>query len=118
MRIRTLNGWENPYGWPWGSDAYWNMKQVAGGATSDLDRALRDNEGEYAVIPITLHNNNQSYGASQIWGYPDGVYFISGFSNTTENTMSFGGSPPDDYVIFQDTFRTGFSDYIAIKLDA
>ena len=118
MKLKTPTSWENVYALPWGKDPYWVLQQVGGGGTSATDKALRDTNSEYPLLPIDFHNNNETtYGAGQVWGTPDGVSFISGFSNSSESTLAIGSSPVENYVVFQDVFRTGFSDYVAIKLD-
>lgn len=70
--------------------------------------ALRDTAGGYTLIPVAL------YDTSNVYGELDGIYQISGFNNAVENTLTIGGVP---YVVVQDVGRTGFSDYIALRLD-
>lgn len=103
MRLRTPADAQNPYGYPWGNS------QLAGETT-----ALRDTATIYPMLPVQLHNNNTTYPNGQIWGYLDGVYYISGFNNAVENTLEIDGV---EYVVIQDVFRTGFPDYCAIRLD-
>jgi hypothetical protein len=111
MRLRTLNAWENSFSYPY-TNAF-----VAGAATSVDSTAMRDTgTALYPMLPIELHNNNTTLGSSQLWGYVDGVFYVSGFSNSTENTIEIN-SPVEEYVIFQDVFRTSFNNYVAIKLD-
>lgn len=66
---------------------------------------LRDTNGIYPLLPIMLLDNNGIYGEL------DGVRFISGFNNVTENLCG------DDWIVLQDVGRTGFNDYIALRLD-
>lgn len=68
-------------------------------------RQLRDTNGTYLLMPIILTDVNGVYGEF------DGVRFISGFNNVTENMCG------DDWVVLQDVGRTGFNDYIALRLD-
>lgn len=49
-----------------------------------------------------------------IFGDLDGVFHITGFDNAVENTLTIGGV---NYVVIQDVWRTGFGDYIAIRMD-
>lgn len=69
------------------------------------ERQIRDSNGIYPLMPIILTDSNGIYGEL------DGVRFISGFDNVTENTCG------NDWVVLQDVGRTGFNDYIALKMD-
>lgn len=82
-----------PKTWPWNNDF------VAG------NTQLRDTDGVYTLLPILLCD-----GAG-IYGELDGVRYISGFNNAVENSCG------PDWVVFQDVHRTGFADYIALKMD-
>jgi hypothetical protein len=42
------------------------------------------------------------------------VYYVSGFNNAVENTLTISGTP---YVVIQDVYRTGFNAYYALRLD-
>ena len=66
---------------------------------------LRDTNGVYPLMPIILTDNNGIYGEF------DGVRFVSGFDNVTENMCG------DDWVVLQDVGRRGINDYIALRLD-
>jgi hypothetical protein len=87
--------WKNPYTWPWFNNLF------AGAAQ------LRDTNGTYPLLPVTLLDN------SNVYGELDGVFYISGFNNAVENTLSIDGVT---YVIIQDTYRTGFTDYLALRM--
>ena len=78
----------------------WNNNYLAGSTQ------LRDTNGHYPLLPVILNDANGIYGEL------DGVRYISGFDNVTENTCG------TDWVVFQDVWRTGFTDYIALRLDA
>ncbi len=67
---------------------------------------LRDTNDSYPLLPIILTDANGIYGEL------DGIRFVSGFNNVVENTCG------PDWVVLQDVSRTGFVDYIALKLDA
>jgi hypothetical protein len=64
----------------------------------------------YPIIPIELYQTSPS----NIYGKIDGFYWITGFDNITENTVSVGGR---NFVIIQDAFRTDFDDYFAMELN-
>lgn len=100
MRLRFVDGaWVQPDNWPW------NNQYMAGSTTQQ-----RDTNGHYPGNAIVL--NGASHG---LYGELDGVRHISGFDNVTENTLTVGGN---DWVVFQDTWRTGFNDYIALRMDS
>ena len=98
MRMRFNDGvWKQPSCWPFTSTQYATTYQ------------LRDMNNNYALLPIVLYD-----ATSGVYGELDGVYFISGFSNATENTVVIAGKT---YVVIQDVYRTSFTDYIAIRMD-
>lgn len=80
----------------------WNNSFLAG-ATQ-----LRDTGGRYSLQPIVLSDANGLYGEL------DGIRAISGFDNATENTLVAEGKT---WVVFQDVWRTGFTDYYAVRMD-
>lgn len=98
LGLRSNDGWRNPSCYPWGNVF------IAGG------NQLRDTAGIYHLLPIELHDS-----VSNIWGALDGIFYISGFNNATENTVSIDGV---DYVVVQDAGRNGFTDYVAMRLDS
>lgn len=102
MRLRLNSGsWSQPECWPW------NNTYLAGSG-SDGQTRQRDTEDSYPGLPVVLSD------AAGIYGELDGVRFISGFNNATENTVGAG----PDWIVFQDVARTGFTDYIALRMDA
>ncbi|WP_151790018.1 hypothetical protein [Acinetobacter junii] len=78
----------------------WNNNYLAG------TYQLRDTNNNYPMLPVVLSDANGVYGEL------DGIRYISGFNNVTENTCG------PEWVVLQDVSRTGFTDYIAFKLDA
>lgn len=97
MLMRNSVFWLQPVCYPWGSPL------TAGGSI------IRDTGGVYMPQPIVLHDNG-----SNLWGYLDGIYHISGFDNVVENTFSYEWH---DFVVMQDTYRTGHVNYYALRLD-
>jgi hypothetical protein len=73
-----------------------------------LPELIRPAGTTYAVLPIYIYDDTPN-----IYGELDGIYHITGFDNVVENTITIGS---DNYVVLQDVFRTGFDDYIAMKL--
>lgn len=115
MRLRTVAGaWIQPWCWPWGGGI------LAGISGSGADRVLRDTDGRYPLLPVVLHDNAGSNSSAfpsvqgNVYGELDGVHFISGFNNAVENTVVIAGLT---YVVIQDVARTGFADYVAMRLD-
>lgn len=97
LGLRSNDGWLNAYCYPWGNDVLTGSSQI------------RDTSDIYHLIPVELHDNS-----GNLWGALDGIHFISGFNNAVENTIDIDG---DAYVVIQDAFRTGFTNYFAMRLD-
>ncbi|MDN5622893.1 MAG: hypothetical protein L0G96_07155 [Acinetobacter sp.] len=98
LSIRSNNGYVQPYSYPW------QNANLAGG-----NYQLRDTGDIYPLLSVELND-----GSSNIWGALDGVFFISGFNNVVENTLNINTT---DFVVLQDVARTGFYDYLALRLD-
>lgn len=96
QNIRGPSGWINSYVYPY------NNSSVVGEAWQ-----LRDTGGIYHLLPVEI------YDATNLYGVLDGIYHISGFNNSVENTLVIGG---DTYVVIQDVWRTGHGDYYAMRL--
>lgn len=64
-------------------------------------------DGYYGLHPITMSDADNTYGEL------DGVYYISGFNNGSDNTLLVDGIT---YRVYRDIWRTGFNDYFAVKL--
>lgn len=103
MKLRTNDGWVQSHSYPW-SNLF-----LAGDATSTTKTSLRDTGGIYHLLPIELHDNN-----ANIWGALEGVFYITGFDNAVENTLTLNG---ETYVVVQDVWRTGHTDYYALRMD-
>lgn len=97
FEIRRPDGtYASPHCWPWTAPMLASTQQV------------RETGTVYTLQPIVLHNNSDT-----VYGELDGVFHISGFSQAVENTLSIGGV---NYVVMQNTYRTGFNDYFALRL--
>lgn len=81
----------------------WNNNYLAN--TSASSTQLRDTNNTYLMLPVMLSD------AQGVYGELDGIKFISGFNNVTENMCG------TDWIVFQDVSRTSFIDYFAFKLD-
>ncbi|SEJ58415.1 hypothetical protein SAMN04244579_04857, partial [Azotobacter beijerinckii] len=97
MGLRSNDGWLQPYCYPWQNSAIASTTQ------------LRDTGGVYHLLPVELNDNS-----ANLWGALDGIFYISGFNNAVENTLTIDGV---DYVVIQDVWRTGHTDYYAMRLD-
>lgn len=95
LKLRIPTGWIQPYGYPWYSPL------------TGINSMLRDTGGIYTPIPIQLHLGN-------LWGYLDGIFYISGFDNVVENTFTYDGKI---FLVMQDVYRTGHANYYALRLD-
>lgn len=103
MRLRWLDGsWIQPATWPWNSLALTSTSGFSNEAQG------RDTGGTYPLLPVVLQ------GTPGLLGELDGVSYITGFNNAVENTLEIGGKT---WVVVQDVSRTGFNDYIAMRLD-
>lgn len=108
-RLRTPAGWISMYCHPWGNP------YITGTSTGYDQLQMRytgSDAGahEYPLLPVELHDNS-----ANLYGQLDGVFYITGFDNAVENTLTIGG---DDYVVMQSVWRTGHNDYYAMRLDA
>lgn len=97
MALRSNDGWLQVYCYPWQNSVLASTTQ------------LRDTGDIYHLLPVELNDNS-----ANLWGALDGIYYISGFNNATENTLTIDGVT---YVVIQDVARTGHTDYYAMRLD-
>lgn len=67
--------------------------------------------GEFLLTPHTLVQMTPS---DQTYGVLDGTYHVTGFGNSSENTISANGVT---HLTVQDVFRTGVGDYWALALE-
>lgn len=105
MKMRFNDGtYKQPYCYPFGNTTIANNS--LGGSTYQV----RDTGNRYPLLPIELHDNS-----ANLWGCLDGIFFIPGFNNAVENTLTINGV---DYVVIQDVYRTSGIDYYAMRLDA
>ncbi|UYZ84281.1 hypothetical protein MTZ49_01490 [Entomomonas sp. E2T0] len=97
-----MNGaWLMPECWPW------NNSYICGTASNVNSTHFRDTEGTYTLQQIELTDTtNGNYGVL------DGVAHITGFNNVVTNTVTVGA---DEWIIFQDVWRTGANDYFAMR---
>lgn len=102
MRLLFNSGtWLQPATYPWNQSYLTNT-------TVTSANQIRPTGTNYPTIPIVMMD------ASNLYGVLDGVEMITGFDNVVENTFTRGGKA---WVVLQDVGRTGFNDYIAMRLD-
>ena len=102
MRMRDTDGtWQQIYCYPFSNAT------LAGGTSS-----LRDTGTYYHLMPVEIFDGA---GKTNLYGALDGIYHMSGFDNTVENTVTIDGTT---YVVIQDVWRTGFNDYYALKMES
>lgn len=78
----------------------------------------RDTGGYYHALPAVLFNGSVSTNQSgtdngNVLGELDGIRYLSGFSNASENTCTIGGK---SNVLFGDGWRTGIGDYFLLEM--
>ena len=74
--------------------------------------------GGYLLTPVTLAVSNYHSSTSTqdagVWGEMHGVFHVSGYNNIPENIIQEGGV---DHLVVQNVYRTGATDYFAIRLE-
>jgi len=103
-----------------------SIYDTSGFDTSSTKHQLRNiasssltSDGWYGLIPLTLSISDIQSGIymtdtnADVFGELDGVFYISGFNNSAENLLIHNGIT---YYITRDAWRTGFNDYLAIRL--
>ncbi|MDR1647828.1 MAG: hypothetical protein LBR88_07330 [Zoogloeaceae bacterium] len=96
LKMRSLEGWITPHVFP----HFLNTGNI---------NEVRDTFGTYMLLPLEMLTPN-----ANVWGCLEGVFWISGFDNVVENTLSLDGKT---YVVIQDVYRTGHNNYYALLLD-
>jgi len=82
------------------------------------DKIVTAIDGSYPLTPLILcefENDGGEIGRNgNAYGELDGVFHITGFNQTSENTLVIG---PDTYIVFQDVYRLAFMNFMALRLD-
>ncbi|PKL96787.1 MAG: hypothetical protein CVV18_00285 [Gammaproteobacteria bacterium HGW-Gammaproteobacteria-8] len=119
------NLWITPDVYPWN-----NTRVIAGNGTAATLLNLRDTGGYYHPMRVEPNDNSPN-----VYGFLDGIFYITGFNNAVENVMQVGGTVVDQtgltvaqavaaiiaaggraFVVIQDSARTGPSDYYAMEM--
>lgn len=74
-------------------------------ASSDVRPNL---DGSYPIFPIVMADVTPN-----VYGELDGVYDVTGFSNSAENTITIGGIK---HLVVQNIFRNTKADFFAVRL--
>jgi len=80
---------------------YSNIDQTSSDIRANLD-------GGYTLFPATIWDITPNQ-----YGELDGVFDVTGFQQSSENTITIGGI---QHLVVQDVFRTSKSSYFAVKL--
>lgn len=93
--------WQNGYinVWPTGSN------------NNFLDNSLAWPDGGYTLLPLILEMD--SGGVKNVLGEVDGILWVSGHQNSSENVIDVGGQ---NYLVVQDVWKTGRREYMAVRL--
>lgn len=76
----------------------------------------RDTGGYYLALKAVMMTGdaNNPGGSGNVWGELDGVRYLSGFNNVSENTALIDGKPN---VMLGDVYHTGIGDYFLLEMD-
>lgn len=74
-------------------------------------RTLFGSLTDYLLLPLLIHS---SLDGGNTFGELDGVFFITGFSNASENLQTIAGKT---YLVVQNAFRTSRGHYAAFLLE-
>lgn len=69
--------------------------------------------GDYTLFPILIYEGATGGSTYNVYGELDGCYWVTGWNNAAENVITISG---DNYLVVQNVYRTGLSDYWALKL--
>jgi hypothetical protein len=87
----------------------WPTAQLSG-SMNILDGALSWPDGGYTLLPLILEMNTP---VSNVLGEVDGIMWVSGHQNASENIINVGGQ---DYLVVQDVWKQNRRDYMAVRL--
>lgn len=103
LRMRFVDGTWKPY------PTYpWTCKNLIRDFKGTGSWNMRDVGGAYSLFPIIIQTDN-----TDVFARLDGVYFMTGFNRSTEDTATINGK---NYILIQDAFRNDFADYICLEI--
>lgn len=77
-------------------------------STNGFKQCRPNQAGDYPLVPLRLLNGN----TPDALGIYDGISYIPGFGVTSQDEVTIGA---DEYIVFNDIFRTNLDSYFAIK---
>lgn len=92
----------------------WDIQSAT--TTNDVGYStIRDNmapcfDGTYALTPLTIIQPSPS----QVYGVIDGVFFVPGQGNSSENLVTISAV---NYLVVQNIFRTSTGEFVALRLE-
>jgi len=93
-----------------GTEPYSNANGIGAFQVDNVEPLLG---GDYLLTDVEVsHGDEDWHGYRERFGVLDGVAHISGISQAVLNEVTIGG---DTYIVFQEAFRTGQGNYVAIK---
>lgn len=110
--VEVTNHYLQSGNWSWRTDSTFTgmWPWLRNGSSKPEPYDIRNNrDGSYSLLPSVIVSRANG---EHLYGQLDGVYWVSGFANASENEITIGG---DTYKVFQDINRTGRNDYAAIK---
>lgn len=108
--LRLPNGAWAIVGSSGGSVAIPQTKIVSETSYTQIANLLSSPDGSYVPEQFFIVDSNRS----DIYGEIDGLFRVSGFGNSSENIITISGV---NYMSFQDTFRSGNSNFCALRLN-
>jgi hypothetical protein len=90
-----------------------NLATAGNGYWADYRRPNLD--GSYALTPIQYREAATPITDANVVGELDGIFHVSGFDNSAENIVEADGF---EHLVVPNIFRTGVSDFAAVRLDA
>lgn len=93
-----------------GTEPYSDMNTSSAFQVGNVEPLLG---GDYLLTDVEVsHGDYDWHNYRERFGVLDGVAHLSGISQSVLNEVTIGG---DTYIVFQEAFRTGQDDYVAIK---
>ena len=118
--------WLRTPGGTWKEFENWHSSQAStnnifpygpgGQGWSSFRRYFSDSpDGVYEMYPLIFLESESGFSdpPGNAFGEIEDCFYVSGSNNSAENTITVGG---DTYLVFQNVFRTTFTDFYAIKI--
>ena len=133
IKLRNQAGvWEDPLVYPFSFGLDYASGYVLAGQNTSMVPA----GDHYQLEPLILYQQPTAENRYNVYGQFDGVYYCSGFNNTSENVLQEGGSSVVNqtgltvdqavsailavsgraFILLQNGFRTTWRDFIALEM--